>query len=151
LAGSGGEVKNPSSGPSGHLLPQGEKGDAAFSGPTEKGKTSRAQLLGNARKMRKAPTEAEKTLWHILRGRRFSGFKFRRQTPVGPFIADFVCFEARLIVEADGSQHAESARDAERDEWFEKQGYRVRRFWNADIMNRRETVEDTLWPDLAAR
>ena len=101
--------------------------------------------------MRKAPTEAEKTLWHILRGRRFSGFKFRRQTPVGSFIADFVCFEARLIVEADGSQHADSARDAERDEWFEKEGYRVRRFWNADIMYRREMVEDTLWHDLAGR
>ena len=102
-----------------------------------------------ARTMRKEPTDAERTLWHLLRGRRFSGFKFRRQAPIGPYIADFVCFEARLIVEADGSQHAESAVDAERDAWFAKEGFRVRRFWNAEILAQREVIEDTLWHDLA--
>ncbi|MCI4680729.1 DUF559 domain-containing protein [Rhodoblastus acidophilus] len=137
---SGAAAATPSSGASRHLLPQGEKGVA-----------KRAQMLNFARKMRKEPTEAEKTLWHILRGRRFSGFKFRRQAPIGPYIADFVCFEARLIVEADGSQHAESTADAERDAWFAGQGFRVRRFWNAEILAQREVVEETLWHDLAGR
>jgi very-short-patch-repair endonuclease len=108
-----------------------------------------ARVTGRARAMRKAPTEAETALWHILRGRRFSGYKFRRQVPIGAYIADFVCFEARLIVEADGSQHAESVRDASRDSWLEAQGFRIRRFWNADIQHRREEVTETLWHDLS--
>ena len=145
----------PSSGPSGHLLPQGEKGGVSSGASRhllpqgEKGVAKHSQMLNFARTMRKEPTEAERTLWHILRGRRFSGFKFRRQAPIGPYIADFVCFEARLIVEADGSQHAESAVDAERDAWFVKEGFRVRRFWNAEILAQREVIEETLWHDLA--
>lgn len=110
----------------------------------------REKLAGLARSMRKAPTEAEAALWRILRNRRFSGFKFRRQVPIGGYIADFVCFEARLIVEADGSQHAESVRDERRDRWLEAQGFRIRRFWNGDILHRREAVAETLWHDLTA-
>jgi hypothetical protein len=64
-------------------------------------------------------------------------------------IADFVCFETRLIVEADGSQHGESASDISRDAWFAAQGFRIRRFWNADILHRREEVAETLWHDLS--
>ena len=107
-------------------------------------------LRTHAREMRKAPTETEKILWHILRGRRFSGYKFRRQAPIGNYIADFVCYSERLIVEADGSQHAESPRDAARDAWFASEGFRVRRFWNAEILQNRQMVADTLWADLAA-
>jgi very-short-patch-repair endonuclease len=110
----------------------------------------RAKLTGYARDMRKAPTEAETALWKLLRNRRFSGHKFRRQQPIGDYIVDFVCFEAKLIVEADGSQHAESARDLRRDAWLEAQGYRIRRFWNADILHRPEEVAETLWHDLNA-
>ncbi len=105
-------------------------------------------LIKFARSMRKAPTEAERALWRILRNRRFSGYKFRMQAALGGYIADFVCFEARLIVEADGSQHAESLRDASRDAWFEANGFRIRRFWNADILHHREGVAETLWHDL---
>ncbi|MGH6811574.1 MAG: endonuclease domain-containing protein [Methylocella sp.] len=108
------------------------------------------RLVGFARSMRKAPTEAEAALWRILRNRRFSGFKFRRQVPLGDYIVDFVCFEARLVVEADGSQHAESIRDTRRDAWLEAHGFRIRRFWNADILHRREEVAETLWHDLTA-
>jgi very-short-patch-repair endonuclease len=108
----------------------------------------RDKLAGFARYMRKAPTQAETALWRILRNRRFSGYKFRRQVPIGDYIADFVCFAARLIVEADGSQHAESIGDSRRDAWFEAQGFRIRRFWNADILHRREEVAETLWHDL---
>jgi very-short-patch-repair endonuclease len=105
-------------------------------------------LLVHARAMRKAPTEAEAALWRILRNRRFANFKFRRQVPLAHFIADFVCFEQRLIVEADGSQHAGSPADAFRDAWFAAEGFRMRRFWNVDILYRRDEVTETLWHDL---
>jgi very-short-patch-repair endonuclease len=98
--------------------------------------------------MRKTPAEAEAALWRILRNRRFSSFKFRRQAPIGDYIADFVCLPARLIVEADGSQHAESTRDRSREAWLEAQGFRIRRFRNADILHRCDEVAETLWHDL---
>ena len=98
--------------------------------------------------MRREPTEAERKLWHLLRDRRFSGFKFRRQVQVGRYIVDFICPAKRLIVEADGGQHAESAYDAVRDAWLKAQGFRIRRFWNADILARPDEVCDTLWHDL---
>ena len=78
-------------------------------------------------------TEAEHVLWRILRDRRFAGTKFRRQVPIGPYVADFACFNARLIIEADGGQHNESHSDAVRDAWFAAQGFRVLRFWNIDV------------------
>jgi len=65
--------------------------------------------------MRKEATEAEDRLWQELRGRRLDRIKFRRQAPIGNYIADFVCLEARLIVEIDGSQHADSDYDRRRD------------------------------------
>ena len=68
-----------------------------------------------ARTMRAEPTEAERKLWYVLRDRRMQALKFRRQAPVGPYIVDFLCIAHRLVVEADGSQHAESKRDAIRD------------------------------------
>ena len=101
-----------------------------------------------ARHMREAPTPAERKLWLLLRSRRFAGYKFRRQAPLGAYILDFVCFERRLIIEADGSQHAEKAGDEIRDRWLEGQGYRVRRFWNADVLLRPREVGDTIWADL---
>jgi very-short-patch-repair endonuclease len=100
--------------------------------------------------MRKAPTEAEQKLWYLVRDRRFSAFKFRRQLQIGRYIADFVCLERRLIVEADGGQHAESSYDADRDAWLVAQGFRVRRFWNTDILQRPDEVAETIWADLNA-
>jgi len=135
------------------LLPQGEKegGGASDRKPSQRAAAKSAVMVGNARRMRREPTEAETALWRILRGRRFAGFKFRRQEPIGPYIADFVCFEAKLIVEADGAQHADSTADVLRDNWFASQGFFVRRFWNGEIMTQREMVEDTLWHDLEGR
>jgi very-short-patch-repair endonuclease len=75
-----------------------------------------------------------------LRNRKLSGHKFRRQVPIGPYVADFLCFEARLIVEADGRQHAEAASDAKRDAWLGEQGFTVIRFWNNDIFENPEGV-----------
>jgi 2-isopropylmalate synthase len=84
-----------------------------------------ANQRSRARGMRRAPTDAELRLWRLLRDRRLDGLKFRRQVPVGPYIVDFLCPGSRLIVEADGSQHAESPRDKARDAYLESQGWKV--------------------------
>ena len=76
----------------------------------------------------------------MLRAKRMMGLKFRRQVPLGPYIADFACVAQRLIVEADGGQHADSEHDAARDRWFAAQGFTVLRFWNTDILNEPEGV-----------
>src|SRR5229473_2581234 len=83
--------------------------------------------MSRARELRITMTDAERRLWSALRGRRLRGFKFRRQHRLGPFIADFVCVEHRLVIEADGGQHAESAVDARRTAWLEARGWRVLR------------------------
>jgi very-short-patch-repair endonuclease len=97
-----------------------------------------------ARAMRGAPTDSELRLWRLLRDRRLSGFKFRRQVPVGPYIVDFLCVGAKLIVEADGSQHAESVRDNVRDAYLANQGWKVLRFWNNEVLQNREGVLETI-------
>ena len=94
--------------------------------------------------MRREPTEAEDRLWHELRGRRLDNIKFRRQVPMGRYVADFVCAEARLIVEIDGSQHAESRHDQERDAELKARGFRVLRFWNDDVLKELDAVCDTI-------
>ncbi len=86
-----------------------------------------------ARNLRLAQTDAERRLWRHLRKRQLSDAYFRRQHPVGPYIADFHCAELKLIVEADGSQHADDA-DAARDAWFAAQGFVVLRFWNNEVL-----------------
>jgi len=96
--------------------------------------------LSNARQLRRDMTETERKLWFLLRSRRLAHVKFRRQVPLGPWIADFVTFEHKLIVEADGSQHAESERDKARDADLATRGFRVLRFWNNDILARPEAV-----------
>jgi very-short-patch-repair endonuclease len=90
--------------------------------------------------MRREPTESEAKLWSMLRGQRLGGLKFKRQEQLGDYIVDFVCFGERLIVEADGSQHAENAADAVRDAWLADQGFRVLRFWNNDVLGNPEGV-----------
>ena|SRR5271157_4449041 len=97
-----------------------------------------------ARAMRRQPTNAERALWHLLRDRRLSQTKWRRQVPLGPYIVDFVCFERRVVVECDGSQHAENALDAARDAWLTAQGFTVLRFWNHAVLKERSTVIDTI-------
>ena len=102
------------------------------------------KLQDFARTMRKQPTEAEDRLWQALRDRRLMRLKFRRQMPVGRFIADFICLEARLIVEVDGSQHGGSLRDGERDRELSRRGFRVLRFWNDDVLRELDSVCDTI-------
>ena len=89
-----------------------------------------------ARKLRQNQTDVEKKLWFLLRDRRLLGFKFRRQQPIGKYVADFCCFEQKLIVEVDGGQHSIAAnRDEERTSASKRNGFRVLRFWNNDVMN----------------
>ncbi len=90
-------------------------------------------LKDRARQMRREPTEAERRMWRLLRDRRLGGFKFRRQEQLGRYIVDFVCFERKLVIELDGSQHAESAYDAERDAWLKSRDFVVLRFWNNEV------------------
>ena len=88
-----------------------------------------------ARVLRKSLTDVENKLWSQLRGRQVSGVKFRRQHPIGPFIVDFCCVERGLVVELDGSQHAErSAADERRTRLIERSGYRVLRFWDNEVL-----------------
>jgi very-short-patch-repair endonuclease len=98
-----------------------------------------------AKQMRQEPTEAEARMWRLLRDRRLSQFKFRRQVPFQSFILDFVCFEQRLIIEIDGSQHASSERDAPREAASTAEGFRIVRYWNNDVLQRPSAVlEDIL-------
>jgi ATP-dependent helicase HrpA/adenine-specific DNA-methyltransferase len=91
-----------------------------------------------ARALRQNPTDAESRLWRHLRGKQMEGIRFRRQQPIGPYIVDFFCAEARLIVEVDGGQHAEDSDT--RTRWLEARGYRVIRFWNNDVLSNTEGV-----------
>jgi very-short-patch-repair endonuclease len=93
-----------------------------------------------AKSLRSDMTDAELRLWSALRGHRLNGLSFRRQTPIGRFTVDFVCHDKRLVVEVDGGQHAENARDIERDRWLASKGYRVLRFWNHDVLRNRSGV-----------
>ncbi len=93
-----------------------------------------------AKAMRAQPTEAERAIWHILRAGRLDGLKFKRQVPLGPYIVDFICFEEKLIVEVDGGQHGESARDAQRDASFAAAGFRTLRIWNNEALSNRDGV-----------
>jgi very-short-patch-repair endonuclease len=97
-----------------------------------------------ARRMRRDMTEAEDRLWRELRSRRLDRIKFRRQVPIGSYIADFACLDARLIVEIDGSQHAESRHDVVRDAELKRRGFRVLRFWNDDVLKDINSVCDTI-------
>jgi very-short-patch-repair endonuclease len=96
--------------------------------------------------MRCAPTDAERRMWHILRALKPLGMHFRRQAPVGSYIADFAWHEGKLIVEIDGSQHAECRQvyDAQRTAWLELQGYRVLRFWNNDVLKNPRNVGEAV-------
>jgi very-short-patch-repair endonuclease len=100
---------------------------------------SRTPNIAFARSMRKAPAFHENLLWKILRDRRLEHLKFRRQVPLGRYIADFLCPRHRLIVEADGPLH-DPAHDAERDAWLRSQGFRVLRFKNAVVSGNPGTI-----------
>jgi len=103
---------------------------------------------GRARALRRNPTETEKLLWRALR-EAFPHAKFRQQVPMGPYFADFCSHGAKLIVEADGGQHAEAAAyDAQRTRFLESEGYKVLRFWNNDVLGNISGVISTIAPHI---
>ena len=104
-----------------------------------------------AHALRRSTTGAEKKLWRHLRQLDLDGSHFRRQVPIGPYIADFACMAARLLIEIDGSQHAEDrkqATDEVRTRWLKKEGYRVLRFWNNDIAKNIDNVMEAIYAAL---
>ena len=107
------------------------------------------KLIANARSLRVNQTDAENRIWNRLRNRELLGFKFRRQVAIDPFIADFLCADAMLIVELDGGQHDErAAADARRTKILESYGYRVLRFWNNDVLANTEGVLEVILSEL---
>ena len=101
-----------------------------------------------ARQLRANTTDAEATLWRMLRQLPMDGSHFRRQVPIGRYVADFACMAARLVIELDGSQHAlvnNIARDEARTRWLEARGYRVLRFWNNEIIENPDGVLETIY------
>ena len=104
-------------------------------------------LLQSARDMRKNATDAEKLLWSLLRDRQLDGYKFRRQHPVGSYILDFYCHEARLAIEVDGGQHNEieqARHDEERTANLATEGIQVLRFWNSEVLTETEAVLESI-------
>ena len=98
-----------------------------------------------ARSLRRNATDAEHALWRVLRARSLQGWKFRRQVPIGAFVVDFACLDAMLVVEVDGGQHAEDAEaDARRTAYLARQGFRVLRFWNHDVLTNLSGVVDVI-------
>ena len=101
-----------------------------------------------ARQLRREATDAERKLWSLLRGKQVGGLRFRRQQPLGPYIADFYCSTAKLVVQLDGSQHGEQkniAYDVTRTSWLEARGMKVLRFTNVDLLKQPEAVVDAIY------
>ena len=100
-----------------------------------------------ARKLRHDMTDAERKLWSRIRAHQV-GVHFRRQAPLGPYVLDFVWFSARLVIEADGGQHADSEEDRVRDAWLKAQGFQVLRFWNNEALQNIDGVLETIMAEL---
>ena len=104
-----------------------------------------------ARQLRRATNNAEKRLWRLLRTFKLQGSHFRRQVPLGPYIADFTCMAARLVIELDGFQHSHHAnrlRDQARTRWLEREGFRVVRIWNEEIVQNIDGVMEMIYAEL---
>jgi very-short-patch-repair endonuclease len=105
----------------------------------------RKWLIKRARYMRANPTDAERKLWYLLKHKRLMELRWRRQEIIDDrYIVDFICFEHRLIIEADGSQHSDDKADEVRDGYLKEQGFHVVRFWNNDILANIDGVGETV-------
>jgi very-short-patch-repair endonuclease len=107
---------------------------------TERYRTQ-AATLARAKRLRRDMTEAEKKLWYRIRADQLEGHSFRKQVPCGRYVLDFCCLRKGLVVEVDGSQHAEiSEAEARRVRFLRKEGYRVIRYWNNEVLENIEGV-----------
>jgi ATP-dependent helicase HrpA/adenine-specific DNA-methyltransferase len=110
--------------------------------------------IQRARQLRKNETWAEKLVWSWLRDRRFNGYKFRRQHPVGVYYLDFFCMEAALNIELDGRQHGfleGQIHDAKREAFLQSCGIKTLRFWNSHLRGNPQSIRDTIFRELQAR
>lgn len=125
--------------PNGERLGEGRSGSTIM--PDEKQHRTYPPLLQAAHELRQPQTPAEQKLWSCLRNRQLNGLKFRRQHPIGKFIIDFYCAEAKLCIEVDGDSHAEQIEyDQARTEYLNERGYTVMRFTNRAVFNQCEAV-----------
>ena len=111
-------------------------------------------LLNFARQMRKDPTDAETRMWQVLRDRKMTGFKFRRQYPVSGYIVDFFCARCRLGIELDGGQHGDEPQrnyDEQREEKLRTLRIRILRFWDDDVLQNSDAVKDAMYEALMER
>ena len=107
------------------------------------------KALERAKTLRQEQTDAEGLLWCYLSGKQLAGYKFRRQQPIGPYIVDFVCMSQKLVIELDGSQHAEQHTcDERRDDYLRGKGYKILRFWNNEVFQSCMAVLDTVYQAL---
>jgi very-short-patch-repair endonuclease len=97
-----------------------------------------------AKNLRKKQTTFESQLWYNIRDRRLLDLKFKRQVCIGNYIVDFCCHDKKIIIELDGSQHAENINDIERTKFLEKEGYKVLRFWNNEVSNSLNSVMELI-------
>jgi len=114
-------------------------------------KDATAETHKRAKTHRRELTAAENLLWQEIRRKQVDGYHFRRQVPIGPFIADFACVKEKLVIEVDGVGHAEEdeiIRDARRSEYLESLGWRVVRFMNVEIFDETDAVIHSIWHHL---
>ena len=102
------------------------------------------ETLERARALRATATDAERAIWQCLRGEQLPGYKFRRQYPIPPYVVDFACLAARLVVELDGSQHSLEV-DASRTRFIESKGFNVLRFWDNEALQQTDAVIEAIW------
>ncbi|MBX9581840.1 MAG: endonuclease domain-containing protein [Gemmataceae bacterium] len=120
--------------------------------PSQPSDRHRPLTYTRARALRRPLTPAESVPWKHLRGRRLGGFKFRRQQPIGPYIADFFCAAASVVVELDGETHlGREPKDAARDEYLRSAGCRVLRFWNTAVFDELDAVIEAIWASCAGK
>lgn len=98
-----------------------------------------------ATSLRHSLTDSEQALWRLLRRRQINGLRFRRQVPIGPYIADFACLEISVVIEVDGSQHIDSEHDRVRDQYLKAQGFRLLRFWSNDVLRDTQSVAEAIY------
>lgn len=120
-----------------HLQGEGKGGGVTHNAPET--------TINHAKSLRKSLTEVEKILWRELRAKRFANYKFRRQHPIGKYIADFACLKSKLIIELDGEQHGiQASYDNVRTKFLESRGFKILRFWNNDVLENKEGVLQTI-------
>ena len=110
------------------------------------------RLMEFARRMRHAPSPTEALAWRLLRRRKRGGFYFRRQHPIPPYIADFYCAAAKLVIEVDGESHVgQEENDKRREAYLESLGFKVLRFWNSRVFEEQDSFTETVYRECVAR